>query len=882
MDSKEEYQDPDYHEPASKKPAPDLTVEENLEKIKRIIRREFANELEVREKEVTLIDQRLTTARRILHKLRYALVNNFFKQEQLQLSSAHLQDDLEALSQVQAKPELSTLLREGQRRIHPSLRKLLGKETVDLEEIFKTRETRKKRQDYHAMVKSKNITTPVGNVGSLRPVKPKESIDVQIHPPVPKDPGTSKPKKVPRHLDPKIVDVYTIDEATRNKMKQRYRIIIGNTSKYAPGASRADRSTHKWLLYIRGPASNPDPSRVLRAATVRLHHSYAPHHTVHLHKPPFHVSRRGWGEFPAKIELHFALPSRNRPATVEHTIKLDRNYTGLQTLGAETIVDVWLYSTPEMLEFEYKEPAANDVTHDTTHTQTDTQTNTNTNLIKPMDIKQEIEDSTDNENTDNWMEFFSKNTTEVNVDEMLVKTNKNNFENMTNVSDVQIKTEIESQDDVQDTNCVDLKVPLDIPQEKRIVKYLEPATGKIYYLEMDRNVDLSAVKEVTVEYDGKKTAKISPVKSNGLRYVRKSKEKERKIQNRQSVLSHIENDHCYYCPEERVNEAYEEDSSQNGEDLDIVKTIQEAVTKLPNVRTVIDYMLKKIPIISEEASKKNYLKYFPFVVDNEERYWKLDFAKRRNIEWSRAKLINKILHDKFGSTEKIWRTKQILIYSRLHGYYPIRTKAIPTQPVKEEWSSWNDPESSRKETNIKEIFPKPADVSTLTVFDSKDFLPYTNAECVDLTDCEEDIDVVDTRSVVKKVLPEVKDLGTLAVLPVECHEDRLRFLYVEKKCADIGIELRNEDVGNGCSYSAVHAVLLSAMKCFAEELIRSALAKKLSEQRDLEYLPSVWVGSSSKTVISLEHVYLGMNNPRLHALTARGLAAERQDTTAPL
>lgn len=50
-------------------------------------------------------------------------------------------------------------------------------------------------------------------------------------------------------------------------------------------------------------------------------------------KPPFQVSRRGWGEFPAKLTLQFAMPDCNRPVTLEHTIKLDRNYTGLQTLG---------------------------------------------------------------------------------------------------------------------------------------------------------------------------------------------------------------------------------------------------------------------------------------------------------------------------------------------------------------------------------------------------------------------------------------------------------------------------------------------------------------------------------------------------------------------
>lgn len=49
--------------------------------------------------------------------------------------------------------QVSSLLRDGQREIHPSLRKLLGKKTVDLEEIFKIREPRNKsRKDYSVTV----------------------------------------------------------------------------------------------------------------------------------------------------------------------------------------------------------------------------------------------------------------------------------------------------------------------------------------------------------------------------------------------------------------------------------------------------------------------------------------------------------------------------------------------------------------------------------------------------------------------------------------------------------------------------------------------------------------------------------------------------------
>lgn len=60
MDQLEEYHDPDYPEAAVcvKEEPPNLSEEEKVDKIKSIIRREFSNELETRESEVKLIDQR--------------------------------------------------------------------------------------------------------------------------------------------------------------------------------------------------------------------------------------------------------------------------------------------------------------------------------------------------------------------------------------------------------------------------------------------------------------------------------------------------------------------------------------------------------------------------------------------------------------------------------------------------------------------------------------------------------------------------------------------------------------------------------------------------------------------------------------------------------
>nr|XP_026488764.1 uncharacterized protein LOC113395378 [Vanessa tameamea] len=897
MEHNEEYHDPDYPETLInvKEEAPILSEEEKIVKIKQIIHREFRNELNIRENEVTLIDQRMTTARRYLHQVRYSLVNNYYRDQKLQLTGSQIEDEVAAQTEPRARSEVSSILRESQRRLHPSVRKLLGKQTVDLEEIFRSREPRNKaRKDYSAMVQTKNITISADSTISLRPSTEKMEEE---------EPCSSRPKKIPRQIDPKVNNVVTFDEITRNKKKHRYRIIIGNTSKYAPPASRLDRSTHKWLLYVRGPP-RADVSRVLRAVSVQLHHSYAPHHTVHIDKPPFQVSRRGWGEFPARVTLHFALPDRNRPATLTHTIKLDRHYTGLQTLGAETVADVWLYSTPEMLEFEYKADEEQ-LTYSPKPIEEIKQE-------EPPEVKYEPSEQK-NEQNDSWLDFFSKDTTEVNVDEMFVKNIKKEPEdNQSNeINETEHIPEVNNDkqilangvDDQVIDNSVEIKLenpPIEVNNKpkKRIMKYMDPTTRKIYYLEMDRNLDLSKVQEIVINSQGEmQTAKISPIKTNGLKHVRNKKpvsllkpevknqlkkgvESEKIL--RRNELNHIENDHCYLATNWSTFDKKPNITEEvNG--VSVCDKLKTVIKKFSCARVIVSYLLKKIPLISVEARDPDFVQCLPFVVENDERYWKLDFAKRRNMEWSRAKLINKMLTDRFKTDPaSVWRTKQILVYSRLHGYYPVRSENIQKEPDMDtnEWSSWNDLESTRQiESNIRKLYPNASDISSLSLFDSEKYVDKNSSETMDLCDSDEEIDVVNTDAPVKARNVKRETEVSLKALPVD-KDEKLRFYYVEKICSDIGIELRNENIGSGYSYSAVHRVLLTAAKCFAEELIRSSLADQLSLSNDPQ-LPTIWTGSSSRTSVRLEHVFRAARSaPRTRALAAHALAAERKHTHA--
>lgn len=142
----------------------------------------------------------------------------------------------------------------------------------------------------------------------------------------------------------KEVHVSAYTTPSHNEVSRFYtkkRIIIGNTSQYlTPGAQHTeDGSTHKWMVYIRGPQGEPDISHFVKAVRFFLHPSYHPNDIVRVANPPFHLTRLGWGEFPVRVQLEFCDRS-NKPVDIIHNLVLDRTHTGQQTLGAETVVDL--------------------------------------------------------------------------------------------------------------------------------------------------------------------------------------------------------------------------------------------------------------------------------------------------------------------------------------------------------------------------------------------------------------------------------------------------------------------------------------------------------------------------------------------------------------
>ena len=103
------------------------------------------------------------------------------------------------------------------------------------------------------------------------------------------------------------------------------------------------------MVYARGPHDSADLGHIVKEVWFFLHPSYRPNDLVIVKESPFHLTRRGWGEFPVRVQLHFH-DSRNKLVDVIHHLKLDRTYTGLQTLGSETVVEVEVESDKKNAE----------------------------------------------------------------------------------------------------------------------------------------------------------------------------------------------------------------------------------------------------------------------------------------------------------------------------------------------------------------------------------------------------------------------------------------------------------------------------------------------------------------------------------------------------
>ncbi|RXM31463.1 hypothetical protein EOD39_6967 [Acipenser ruthenus] len=252
-------------------------------KIEAIIEDQFSIEMKNKEHKIEVIVQRLSEARRMMDKLRACIVANYYSNA----GQPKVSKWSETPSLIHSETESLTHLSEYK----------LDKEG---EHLYKEEPGRQERRP------GRNIGKDTFGVSSVQ------------------DTG----QRVTYHT--------TGEDSSHLYVKKT--IVVGNVSKYIPPDMREenDQSTHKWMVYVRGSRREPSIDHFVKKVWFFLHPSYKPNDLVEVSEPPFHLTRRGWGEFPVRFQIHFKDP-RNKRIDIIHHLKLDRTYTGLQTLGAETL-----------------------------------------------------------------------------------------------------------------------------------------------------------------------------------------------------------------------------------------------------------------------------------------------------------------------------------------------------------------------------------------------------------------------------------------------------------------------------------------------------------------------------------------------------------------
>ncbi|XP_064576746.1 YEATS domain-containing protein 2 isoform X3 [Zonotrichia leucophrys gambelii] len=337
--------DPDYEDitvthpnkrhKAAEQSARDVTVQ----KIETIIKEQFAVEMKSKEHEIEVIDQRLIEARRMMDKLRACIVANYY-------ASAGLLKAGEGTRSCDA-----TILN------HPSIKKFLESPSRSSSPANQGSDTPSANHSESDSLSQHNDFLLDKDNGSLdADERLPSSLEQRQSRNAGRDSSGVSSSQKPGQRNAGLSN----DETSRLYVKKT--IVVGNVSKYIPPDKREenDQSTHKWMVYVRGSRREPSINHFVKKVWFFLHPSYKPNDLVEVREPPFHLTRRGWGEFPVRVQIHFK-DSQNKRIDIIHNLKLDRTYTGLQTLGAETVVDVELHRHSLGEEYLFSQSSESDL-----------------------------------------------------------------------------------------------------------------------------------------------------------------------------------------------------------------------------------------------------------------------------------------------------------------------------------------------------------------------------------------------------------------------------------------------------------------------------------------------------------------------------------------
>lgn len=299
----EEYHDPDYPQPGVSGAKRLRAGEEfghhsgggedvisggsadKTDRIRAIVRREFERELALKEQELNRIEHKLLQAKRLLQRVRYAVVFSYYTKKNLEYSESEQRNELTMASVssetvvVEPNASVESQVAPAQKAVHPSLKKLLGKTTIDYNEILKIRPARQAAKDAKTSIADKLRSKK--DERRLRMAPTETVINHSICPASTSAPSVSEPVKVPRYVSPTKIDrPFDKINTARGRNQSRHLIAVGNTSKYIGDDKSQQGVTHKWLVYVRTKTDEASVEEIVSKVRFFLHPSYRPNDVV--------------------------------------------------------------------------------------------------------------------------------------------------------------------------------------------------------------------------------------------------------------------------------------------------------------------------------------------------------------------------------------------------------------------------------------------------------------------------------------------------------------------------------------------------------------------------------------------------------------------------
>ncbi|KAG8236823.1 hypothetical protein J437_LFUL017280 [Ladona fulva] len=752
-----------------------------------VLQRVIDNEIKTREKEIESIEGRLSEALRLQHLLRYAVVSSYYG------SGTSLSDWPGNFS--------------SKKSMHPAVAGL-HKDSPDDE--------RSEGRSEETCVSDSCLS---------------KSED-----------GTSQVTKVPRYIppvskkDPKLTTSPT--RGSHCKMKQR--IIVGNVSRWIPPESREDGATHKWMIYVRGPANVADLSHLVDKVRFFLHASYRPFDVVEVKSSPYRLSRRGWGEFPIRVQVHFK-NSLNKPIDIIHQLKLDKTRSVKDVLGSETIVEIWLHTdkdVPENLAPEsqiYEENNGSDEDN---------------SMENDVVIKQEVEsESSDQEENDmsssaspsqeikaeiKTEECDSHSTTDERIGDCIPGTSQA-------VNIVKEEKSHASQEDVIEDGCflMELDNVIDMPSEKdlptqksmriehrilgapsnSLLKYQEngrcsvlklSAKGQLNYIASGINKTQHGVKQIA------STAKQGLIKATSLLI---------KTSNKQPGVSLL-------LPNAKSSSTL---SLLNSKKVPQDPKLSLYTSQMSNLSKRLHsdpcaaarHLLNSLPIISPKASDPAYKMVHPYCADSLSTFLSWPLPKQKASEWMRSRMVRKLLLNQGFSedVENTWSTRNILQWGRLWGYSPIESKV----------SSQSNLCCDGGIDNLIVSYDSQISFPGSSFSENKELFEWLNSSQKSTSkdeDDEEEIDVVGSGPYPKRLAGRSKEMGLgahAAIKPkvtVMGMDPSLGLLsrFVDEKSREVGIVVSGiEELSASIFYPAAQRILVEALRSFVNHIARTSL-----------------------------------------------------------